>query len=317
MKTAIFYILSIVLVLSIASPSHGKILEKIYAVVNGSVITLTDIADYQKKLNEGGFLNDLLFSDPKEKEKSQKDRQFLIKKIIDEKIIDFNVKKNGFTATESQIDREIDNIAKTRSMGRSDLIAALKSQNVNYNSYRKFISDSLSRRQLVEKEITSKIKISEEDIISHYLAQKGETSKSAFSYKVFHILLEKNDKAKAMKIAKTVNASNFESLVSENSTDPSSKEKNGFFGVFKSGEMAGPMESAISGLGVNQISPVVETPMGLHIFKLTEKKRIVDPQIEKARPMIYQSLFGKLFKEQFDYWLSQQRKSAIIQINQS
>jgi len=260
------------------------------------VITLTDIADYQKKLNEGGFLNDLLFSDPKEKEKSQKDRQFLIKKIIDEKIIDFNVKKNGFTATESQIDREIDNIAKTRSMGRSDLIAALKSQNVNYNSYRKFISDSLSRRQLVEKEITSKIKISEEDIISHYLAQKGETSKSAFSYKVFHILLEKNDKAKAMKIAKTVNASNFESLVSENSTDPSSKEKNGFFGVFKSGEMAGP---------------------GLHIFKLTEKKRIVDPQIEKARPMIYQSLFGKLFKEQFDYWLSQQRKSAIIQINQS
>ena len=34
---------------------QGKILEKVYAVINGEIITLTEIKDYQEKLNHGGL----------------------------------------------------------------------------------------------------------------------------------------------------------------------------------------------------------------------------------------------------------------------
>lgn len=297
--------------------SQGKVVEKIHAVVNGDLVTLTDITEYQKKLAGNGFLNDLLFADPAEREKAAADRNYLIKKIIDERIIDFNVKKNGFTATETQIDKEIDNIAKSRGITRQDLISTLRSQGISLTSYRRFIAESLSRRQLVEKEITSKIKISDEDIVSHYLSQKGETAKAAFSYQVKHILFSKEDRQKAQKIAATVNASNFDEMVAEHSTDDDSKKRGGLFGTFKSGEMAPVMETSVSALASNGVSSLVETPMGFHVFKLVKKERIPDPEMEKARPAIYQSLFGKLFKEQFDFWLSEQRKLAIIQLNPS
>ena len=45
------------LLLFIVSPksSQAKILEKIKAVVNGEIITLTEIKEYKKKLKNGGF----------------------------------------------------------------------------------------------------------------------------------------------------------------------------------------------------------------------------------------------------------------------
>ncbi|MCJ8278015.1 MAG: hypothetical protein MJK18_14330, partial [Bdellovibrionales bacterium] len=66
--------------------ASAKVLERIYAVVNGEIITLTEINDYKYKLKNGGFLNDLLFSDPVVRQKAIKDRKYLLKLLVDEKI---------------------------------------------------------------------------------------------------------------------------------------------------------------------------------------------------------------------------------------
>lgn len=301
-----------------SSACLARVLEKIYGVVNGETITLTEIKDYQQKLKNGGFLNDLLFSDPVVREKASKNRDYLLKLLVDEKIIDYEVKKNGLLVTEERVSKEISTIAERQNLSVKQLRQTLKDQGVNYLKYRDFVKKSIERRQLVEKEITSKIKISEQDIVSHYLSKNKKSKSQVFEFNLAHILLKPANKEKASDLAKQLKSgSSFEKLAKTNSVDNDTKNKNGVFGTFKSGEMIASIESAIRDLNIGETSKVVKTPMGLHIFKVLDKKLVKDPAIEKQKQAIYQQLFSQQFKEQLDFWLLQKRKDAIIQINKS
>lgn len=300
------------------STAHSRVLEKIYAVVNGEIITSTEIKDYQKKLKNGGFLNDLLFSDPKERKKAIDSRDYLLKLLVDEKIIDFEVKQNGFLVTQERVSKEISTIAKRQNLSVSQLKSTLKQQGVNFTEYQDFVKTSIERRQLVEKEITSKIKISEQDIVSYYLSKNKNSSSQVYEYNLSHIVLPKNKMSLAKELSKQLKKSeNFSALVKKHSVDSDSKSKGGEFGKFKSGEMIASIETAIKNLNIGETSSVVQTPMGLHIFKITDKKLVKDPRIESQKEAIYQKLFAQEFKEQLSFWLLQKRKDAIIQINKS
>ena len=56
------------------------------------------------------------------------------------------------------------------------------------SQYQDFIKTSLERQSLIEKEVTSKIRISDEDISSYYLAKKGPEATQTFEYTLSHIL---------------------------------------------------------------------------------------------------------------------------------
>ncbi len=295
---------------------EAKVIEKIHAVVNGEIITLTEINDYQAKLKNGGFLNDLLFSDPVERDKAIKSRDYLLKLLIDEKIIDFEVKQNSLLVTDERVNKEISTIAQRQNMNMAQMKQALKDQGIDYDEYHTFVKQSIERRQLVEKEITSKIKISEQDIVSDYLAKSQSSKKRVFEFNLSHILFSVADQKLANEVSLAIkNGASFESYVKKHSRDDDSKDKDGVFGTFTSGEMISSIENSISNLEIGQSTSVVKTPMGLHIFKVMDKKLVKDPDLEKKKQDIYQQLFAKEFKEQLEFWLLQKRKDAIIQIN--
>jgi len=297
-------------------PGESKIIEKVYAVVNGEIITLTEIVEYQDKLKNGGFLNDLLFSDPEERDKALHDKDFLIKLMVDEKIMDYEIKQQGLQITEERVKKEIGSIAKRQNMSVNQMEQAIGAQGMDFLEYRDFVKKSIERRQLVEKEITSKIKISEQDIVSHYLATSEGKKSQVFEFTLSHILLPKGAKDKAQDVLTALKkGESFDALAAQHSVDSESKLKSGAFGKFKSGEMIKQIEDSIRNLKIGQTSNAVETPMGLHIFRVSDKKLVNDPKMEKEKQNIYQKLFAQEFKEQLEYWLLQKRKDAIIQVN--
>jgi peptidyl-prolyl cis-trans isomerase SurA len=302
--------------LLIGQVASAEVIEKIYAVVNGEIITLTEIADYRERLKSGGFLNDLLFSEPEVRDKALEDKDYLLKLMIQEKIMDYEIKQQGLQITEERVKKEIGTIAKRQNMSMAQMEMAIESQGIDFLEYKDFVKSSIERRQLVEKEITSKIKISEQDIVSRYLATNGSKGSQIFEFSLSHILLKTQDKPVAEKVISSLeNGQSFESLVSQFSTDTDSKDNSGFFGKFKTGEMISAIERAIQDLQVGQTTGIVETPMGLHVFKIMDKKLVNDPRMEKEKQNIYQQLFAQEFKEQLSFWLSQKQKDAIIQIN--
>ncbi len=226
------------------------------------------------------------------------------------------MKQNSLLVTDERVNKEISTIAQRQNMNSAQMKQALRAQGINYDEYHTFVKQSIERRQLVEKEITSKIKISEQDIVSDYLAKNSGGKTQVFEYNLSHILFSVSDKPLANEVSTAIKGgASFETYVAKHSRDRDSRDKEGAFGVFTSGEMISSIEKSIANLEIGQTSDVVQTPMGLHIFKVVDKKLVKDPELEKKKQDIYQQLFSKEFKEQLDFWLLQKRKDAIIQIN--
>ena len=301
--------------------ASAETVERIIAIVNDEIITQTDLGKFADRLRSGGLTDDLLVPDEATKEALLKDRDKLLQKMIDERVIDSEVKKQNLSVPIEQVEQEIRAIAKRNNVGRDELKAALAERGVPFSQYQDFIKTGLERQSLIQKAITSRIKISEDDVVAAFAAQTGNRENQAFEYTLAHIYFrsDKNGapaaKARAEETLKKLrDGANFERLASEFSEDPAF-ETGGLLGVFKTGELQKELEQAIEKLGSGEITSVLPTNGGYHIVRVNKKRLIADPRTEKERERIRNELYEKAYKKQLQGWLEQLRQDAFVRIN--
>lgn len=317
MKSLFF---NIFLVLSISTTSYGKVIERVVAVVNGNAITLTELNDYRKKLKSEGLVDDalLMLTDKKSLLKSNKN---LIDHLINEKIIDHEVKKNNLSITIERVEQEVRNITKRNNISRNQLQSALKEKGVAFSDYQNFIKTSLERQSLIEKEIRSKIKISDEDISDYYIKHSNKPDSLVFRYTLSQIFVSPKSKGKveAKNLAQRISEKlkkgvSFNTLASQYSEDPSFT-KGGYWGEFTLNEMSKPFQEGLAKVNAGETSGVISSPAGFHIIKVTKKTLVEDPQLEAQKESIRNIIFANLFKNHFKGWLDRKRQEAFIRIN--
>ena len=302
--------------------ASAEVVERIVAVVNDDIITLSDVNKYSDRLKSGGLVDDMLVPDDQTKETLIKDRSKLLQKLIEEKVIDSEVKKQNLSVPIEKVEAEIRAIAKKNSVSRDELKAALLERGIGFSQYQDFIKTGLERQSLIEKSITSRIKISEDDVIATFGAKSGVTDNQAFEYTISHIyfLSEKGGPAAAksradLTLQKVRGGGSFEKLASENSEDPGF-EQGGLLGVFKTGELQKELDAVVHKMNAGDVSSVLPTRGGFHIVKINKKRLIPDPRTEKEREKIRAQLYEFAYKKQFQSWLEQLRQEAFVRINQ-
>lgn len=302
------------------STGGTKTVDKIVAIVNDQVITLSDVERFKKKLSTGGLVDDSLLKLTDSKDLA-KDKTALLNQLIDEKLIDSEVKRKNMEVTIERVEQEIRNIANNNNISRQQLQAALAQKGVTISQYQDFVKTSLERQSLIEREVTSKIRISDDDISSYYLAKKGPTAAQTFEYTLSHILFNPKtggDDA-ALGRAKMVEeklkgGQSFEKLAEQYSEDPNFT-KGGALGTFKSGEMLKEIEAAVRKIGPGEYTPVLHTQLGYQIIKVNKRTLISDPKLDEEREHIRQTLYADALKRQFHLWLKQRRDEAFIRVN--
>lgn len=306
--------LSIIYTLLIAT-SHGATVDRIYATVNDEVITESDIAEYERQLKSRLLYEDLLFPDEKSINAAVNDRAILIEKLIGEKILDSEAKKLGINITDERVNKEVQSKG-----GQQHLSGLLSQKNLTLKDYRDFLVKSIARREVIGYFVSSKIKVADDDIMDFYVsASKGTVSGQGFEYTLSHILIDPKatkSKATARSTAEEARKSldQGQSFASAHRRYSSNKDET--FGTFKSGEMLPAIEAAIMKLKTGETSPIVESPLGYHIFKLNAKRVVNNPDFERRKKQIYEYLYTKSYSEQLTYWLGQKRRAAVVKINE-
>ena len=167
--------------------------------------------------------------------------------------------------------------------------------------------------QLLEKEIETKAKVTDQDVKDYYEKHKAELA-SVSQIKASHILVKTEDEAKKIE-AMLKKGGNFAELAKKYSIDAGSAKNGGDLGYFSQGQMVPEFEQAAARLKPGEISEPVKTKFGYHIIKVTEKKMGKPVEFDKVKNVLQQRLSAEKQKEVFDTYVENLKKSYKVEIN--
>ena len=181
---------------------------------------------------------------------------------------------------------------------------------------------------VVEREVKSKIKITDEAAKKFYNENPAKFERPE-TVRAAHILISTVDKATQQpvapakkkekeQLAKQVKAraekgEDFAKLAKEFSEDPGSKDKGGEY-TFARGEMVPEFETAAFSLKTNQVSDTVETRYGYHVIKLLQKIPAEKLEFAKVLPDLREGLAGQEAQKQMPEFFEKVKKESNVEI---
>lgn len=310
----------VVLVFSVSMANAAEVVDKIVAIVNNEFISMSDLEKFKDRVRSNQAIDDLLLLGNTQAQ-LKKDSKAQLNYLIHEKIMDSEIKRLNLSVTLERVEQEIRDLAKRNGLSRGGLLEAVKGQGFTVSEYQNFVKTRLERQALIEQEITSKIRVSDEDVMAAYIRKNPSQDTAAYEYSVSHIFFNPKKggapaaEARAQRVLEKLSAGgSFEELAEQNSEDPGFST-GGALGVFKSGEMTPEFEQAISNLDIGKHSGLVKTKSGIHILKLTSKRVVADPRFEREKEKIRSELFSEAFQKHFRVWLESKKEDSFIKIN--
>ena len=301
------------------SSVSGEICNRVVAIVNDEVVTLYEL-DTMIQLLTGTPSAQL-------KNKSEeiyiKTRQKVLDDLVDQKIVLEKIKELKIEVTAKEVDQAIERVKADNQLTQEDLLAELKEQGSNYESYRESIKEELERIQLINYEVKSKIILREEEIEEYYNTHRDEFT-SEGRVRLALIFLKQKDPAdknearalyqKAQDILSMIkDGKNFANLARKFSNGPGASE-GGDLGVFKMSQLNPEMAEIIKDLSAGEVSNPIIRPYGIKIIKVEEKDGGGEKSLEQVRNAIQTILYRKELDKKYSAWIKELRKKAYIKI---
>jgi peptidyl-prolyl cis-trans isomerase SurA len=296
-----------------------EVVDKVKASVNNEIVLLSELKNMESRLKRAGAVDEsLLLGKKPEDLKGNKRAQ--LDYLIRERLVESEVKRLNMSLTDEQVNAEVAQMAKKGQMTLPEFSKYMAGQGYTMEQYKEFLKTSAERQSFFEKEIVSKLRITDEDAFGVFQSKYPNYKPRIGEFKIAQIFfsVKKGGPSEALSRAnsaseKISNGASFESIA--NQVDETiGANKDGVLGVFKSGEFLPQLESAIGNLAIGGVSGVLRGPNGYHIFKLLDKKTILDPNFAKVKENIKASLVRQNFERQLKNWFELKKLDANIKI---
>jgi parvulin-like peptidyl-prolyl isomerase len=188
----------------------------------------------------------------------------------------------------------------------------LEMENISPEEWEKGLKNNLLIKKLIDKSVNSKVSVSEEELLEYFNAHEEEFHKRK-QVKALHIMVETEEEALGIK--KQLDSSDgkdFSELAKEFSLGPEGVE-GGDLGYLEEGHMPAEMEEIFK-LKVNEISKIIRTPYGSHIFKVVDRKKDRQMSFEESKKIIHEKLIRERQDKAFHEWLSELKEKSNIEI---
>jgi EpsD family peptidyl-prolyl cis-trans isomerase len=166
--------------------------------------------------------------------------------------------------------------------------------------------------KLLEKEMESKAKVSDQDVKDYYEKHKGDFAVGQI--RASHILVKTEEEARKI-LERLKKGEDFAKIAKKSSIDSGSAKNGGDLGFFSAGQMVPEFEAAAVKLKPGEISEPVRTKFGYHIIKVTDKKVGKSVEFENVKNYISQRLSAEKQKGVFDSYIEELKKKYPVEIN--
>jgi len=290
----------------------AELIDRIVAVVNDDIILLSELnrelQPYAERIKSSGY------SPVKENQRLFKIRTDLLNKLIDQKLTDQEIKRIKIFVSEKEVDNALERMKEANFYTDEEMRKMMAAQGLDMASYRQRLKDQILRSKLVNREVKSKIVITQEDIRSYYEAHQAQYG----GEKKYHL---RNLMMKISPAAATATRRNaqkrmeavLEKLKAGEAFDKSDTigRDLGLIGFQK---LSPQLQAALKKMKPGEYTPVLDTDQGFQIFFVQEIVETPGKSLEEATTEIERTLYEEIVNKQFGLWLDNLRKRSTIKI---
>jgi peptidyl-prolyl cis-trans isomerase SurA len=293
--------LGLMLAAGCKSQSGGEVLAR----VNGRKILVTEVEKYYRNQSES--------QPPASNEQAQALRLGILREMIENEILAQRAEKLGLLATDEEVDSKLNEIRAP--FTKEEFDQRLKERSITLDDFKRDLRRSITVEKVLNKEVTSKVNISDSDITKYYNEHKAEFNLIVPQYHLAQILVTaqpnpqvhnlKNDKAQneaeakkkvSMLVSRLQSGDDFATLAMNYSEHPDTAATGGDLGFIPENSLQGDRQAydALNRLKAGQVTPPLPAAengsrevFGYRIIKLISKepagqRELNDPRVQKA-----------------------------------
>lgn len=257
-------------------------LDRIVAVVNEEVITANELA-LRVRIAEQQLRRQNIAAPPRD----VLQRQVLERIIIDRAQVQL-ARETGVRVDDATVNAAIARIAEQNRMELAQFRARLESEGVSFPRFREDVRDDIAMTRLRDREVDSRIQITEAEV-ENFLAEQTGVQAGSVEYNIAQILLRVPDNATTDRIeqirkqaeelaAQARSGGDFAKLAASFSAAPEALT-GGELGWRSAERLPTLFLDAVKNLKPGQVAQVVRSPGGFHVLKLAGQRNAVESRI--------------------------------------
>lgn len=290
-------------------------LDRVEASVNSSLILLSDVEHFRKLVKLRGQLDPVFSGTTVATKGANATTDEIVSFLIDENMI-----SQAFPVTDAEAEQEVSSIQSTNHIDRAQLKAALGEQGFTFEDYFELIRSSASKRNLIDRDIRTKVTITDDDVKNYFYGHYSQSQTASRSYAIRLIYLAPTTykTATALKDAaqtamKAIQGGETFEEVAKRVSDDSSASSGGDLGSMKEDQMSPIIRDNLKGLQIGQVSSLLgDAKRGYYILKLIDVKADDGDRLQKVREEIRGQLIATEYQHQIQLWLERQKQTAFI-----
>lgn len=280
----------------------GGLPDHILAQVNEEQITVDEFNREVKELilEPGQEIKGRNFSDLKEAYLDQ---------VIERKILVQEARRLGIKISSEELSQAISEVKKDYPGEGFGETLGLKG--ITLEEWKSRLEEKLLAEKMIRHALYYRGEIDEKEALDYY---ENHLSQFQMSERVRARQIVVASEEEAIQILNQLKkGENFEKLAMKKSLGPE-KVEGGDLGYFSRGERPAEFEQVFS-LEVGEVSGVIRSPYGYHIFRLEEKIAPRQIPFEEAKAGILQELRQKKGEEEYQRWFKGLKAKAKVKVN--
>ncbi len=308
------------LVLLAGPVAKAELVDRVAAVVNNEVITLSEV---EKRAAPELARVDQEVTGPERGQKRAAALKKVLDTMIDEKLVDNELKELKVSIGDKEVDAAVDEVKKSYNLTDEQLQQAVSREGFTVAEYREQMRKQIGRYKLISEKVRKNVKVSDADVQSEYdrmMRAEGED----YEVHVRHILIavprtapqaaveEARRKAVALAVEARQPGVDFAELAKKRSEGSSSSD-GGDLGFFKRGTMVPEFERVAFNLKTGEVSEPVRTQFGWHVLKLEEIRKLGMKPLAEVRPEIEERLRRQQAERLTSQYMETLRNAAVVE----
>jgi peptidyl-prolyl cis-trans isomerase SurA len=289
-------------IVTISLQANSKLLDKIQAVFNEKVITLSQVKRIKNSIAARRNIIPQIYHSTKMTNKE------ILEKEIQKFIVRNKLEVMGLIVTDKEVEDSIADREQKLGVTRTELIKFLDQNNLTFDEYFELTREAIEHQKFIGWVIRPLVSVTDQEIKNYYYKNSKNKQTIAFSYNLVNFTIPKS-KIKNKSLLKK-DLINFQQngvlpdYLKELETNP--------LGHIGEDGLTSKIKKALSGVNENEFSNPILINGYFNVFFIKEKKLIESEDFKRSKQRIQNILIGKQIVSISKTWFESEKNKFYI-----